>query len=94
MMRLMRPVADFLNKLKEERANWDDEDLEKGPLQELIEKSVTEDVNKIASRDVFISPPITTLRMQVGPEMQRIQYNIPIDKVKSVKKALKVRSFK
>ncbi|MDP2983996.1 MAG: ATP-binding protein [Candidatus Latescibacter sp.] len=94
MMRLMRPVVDFLNKLKDEKADREDEDGEKGPLEQLIERSKTMDVADVQTRDIFKQPTIMANQTKVGPKMQRIQYDVPLDKVIRVKKALKAHSFK
>jgi hypothetical protein len=94
MMRLMRPVVDFLNKLKEEKERRDDEGGQKGPLEELIEKSKSANVAKVRTRDMFRLPSLAAKEMKVGPPMQRIQYDRALDKVNRVKKKLKVTSFK
>ncbi len=99
MMRLMRPVVDFLNRLKLEKAGKDDEDnAEKGPLEQLLAESASEDVANprfdLKTRATFTRPTVAAKQVTDGPEMKRIQYDMPSDKVDRVKKALKVRSFK
>jgi hypothetical protein len=95
MMRLMRPVVDFLNKLKEEKASKDDdEDGERSPLEQLIEDSPSAIVSGVRRREIFIQPETRAMHGKAGPPMQRIQYDMPLDKVNRVKKALKATSWK
>ncbi len=91
MMRLMRPVVNFLNKLKDEKAGKDEEDEDKGPLELLIQKSEAKTVTKVKTRDTF--KVSAAARTASGPKKQRIQYDKPSDQVAKVKKALGVRSF-
>jgi len=93
MMRLMRPVVDFLNRLKEERQAKDDPG-EKGPLEELVESAKPEPVMSIDTRPVF-EPPVPKPKSQnKEPKMQPIHYEAPADQVYAVKKVLKVNSFR
>jgi hypothetical protein len=94
MMRLMRPVVDFLNKLKEEKADKDDESDESGPLEQLIKKSNAVNVTEVKTRDTFRQPVMPATQVKSGPAMQRIQYDMPLDKVNLVKKALRATSWK
>jgi hypothetical protein len=93
MMTLMRPVIDFLNRLKEEKQGKDDPD-EKGPLEELVEAAAPASLSEVATRSVFEPPAVKAKASNKGPKMQRIQYDALLDKVNAVKKALKVYSFK
>jgi hypothetical protein len=94
MIRLMRPVVDFLNKLKEEKEKKGDESAEEGPLEELISKSKSMNLTRVPTRDAFRLPLIAAKQAKSGPAMQRIQYGRPLDKVNLVKKHLKVSSYK
>lgn len=93
MKRLMRPVINFLNKLKEEREGRADEEQE-GPLEEILSEAPEVALDSTSTRKVFEPPKPKAKRKRSGPKMQRIQYDRPIDKVEQVKKALDVRSFK
>jgi len=97
MMRLMRPVVDFLNRLKTEKVKAgkdDEENAEKGPLEQLVADSEAADVAKVKTRAIFTRPTVAAKQATAGPKMQRIQYDMPSAKVDRVKKALKARSFK
>ncbi len=93
MMKLMRPVVDFLNKLKDEKQNKDDPD-EMGPLEKLVDGATPIALEKAPTRPVF-TPPVTKAESKpCEVQMQRIQYDMPYDKVIEVKKALRARSYK
>jgi hypothetical protein len=93
MMKLMRPVVDFLNKLKDEKKRRGDDD-EIGPLEKLVSASGTQPVTQVKSRGFFELPTVKGVSAKAGPTMQRIQYDKPLDQVEDAMKALKVRSFK
>lgn len=92
MMLLMRPVIDFLNKLKEEKQSRDDPS-DKGPLERLVDGAKPVPVAEVETRPVF-TPPATRVTKASGPATQKIQYDAPADKVAEVKHALRVASFK
>jgi hypothetical protein len=93
MMRLMRPVIDFLNKLKEEKEGKRSED-EKGPLEKVMETAKSAPLQDVQTRTVFTPPAVRIAPKASGPAMQRIQYDAPADKVTEVRRVLRVRSFK
>ena len=93
MMTLMRPVVDFLNRLKEEKQGKDDPD-EMGPLESILEDATPTPIATIVTRSSFIAPSAKPKRKPSGPTMQKIQYDAPLDEVLSVKKALKATSWK
>lgn len=92
MMKLMRPVVDFCNKLKEEKERKA-EDTVQGPLEIMVESSAAKPIAKITSREFFEMPRVKASPAYIGPVLQRIQYDKPLSKVNEVKKALGVRSF-
>ena len=93
MMQLMRPVVDFLNKLKDEKQSKDDQD-QKGPLEKLVDSAKPIPVHKIETRPVFAPPAFNKKTSAAsGPVMQKIQYWVPLTKVVQVKKELGVTSF-
>jgi hypothetical protein len=92
MMKLMRPVVDFCNKLKEEKEHKGD-DASRGPLETMVESSAAKPVAKITPREFFQLPRVKPPPAYSGPVLQRIQYDRPLSKVNEVKKALGVRSF-
>jgi Histidine kinase-, DNA gyrase B-, and HSP90-like ATPase len=92
MMKLMRPVVDFCNKLKEEKEGQPEEGAE-GPLQSLVSSAVAKPIASIGTRDVFEMPKVKAFPVYRGPVLQRIQYDRPLDKVNEVMAVLGVRSF-
>lgn len=93
MRDLMRPVIDFLNKLKDEKQETA-ETGEAGPLQNLVAAAVTKDLTKVKTRSLFELPKIAAKVVPRGPRLQPIQYKVPYDKVQIAKKTLGVTSFK
>ncbi|HUT35267.1 MAG TPA: ATP-binding protein [Planctomycetota bacterium] len=93
MKSLMRPVIDFLNRLKEEKQGQQDPG-EKGPLEILVESAVPKPVGDVATRSAFDMPKVRIPKKPKGPVMQRIQYDKPLEQVSRAKLALGVRSFK
>ncbi len=92
MMTLMRSVIDFLNKLKDEKTEYDLIG-ETGPLRKMLDNSAAKPVGKGRTRTSFVAPK-TKRPPKRGPKVQRIQYDVPADKFEAVKRALKVRSIK
>jgi hypothetical protein len=92
MMKLMRPVVDFCNRLKEEKEGKADETA-KGPLENMVELATVKPIAKIAARPTFELPRVKLPQASTSPVLQRIQYDRPLSKVNEVKKALGVRSF-
>jgi hypothetical protein len=92
MMKLMRPVIDFLNRLKEEKEGRDEAD-SKGPLEKLVDTAPSRPFDKASTRQVFEMPHVRAEPKPSGPVLQRIQYDRPRDKVLSVMKKLGVRSY-
>lgn len=93
MMSLMRPVIDFLNRLKEEKQGKDDP-AEKGPLESMLEQAIPTSVALATTRSLFEIPSIKSKPKPSGPRLQRIQYDAPLEQVLAVKKALKAASYK
>jgi hypothetical protein len=92
MMKLMRPVVDFLNNLKEEKTGKD-EDAEPGIYQKLIDAAEEVSVADVDTRSKFTVPPPKISTVKAGPAMQRIQYDRPLKQVKEVLSKLGVKSF-
>lgn len=93
MMTLMRPVVDFLNRLKEEKQGKQESD-EKGPLESILEAATPTAVATVSTRSLFAMPSVKSKPKPSGPTMQKIQYEAPLDEVLAVKKAIKATSFK
>jgi len=93
MMRLMRPVIDFLNRLKEEKERTQDPNGQ-GPLAKMVTDSTEKAVDHVATRDVFVTPVVKQVRGAAGPVLQRIQYDRPLKKVRAVMAQLGVSSYK
>ena len=92
MMQLMRPVIDFLNKLKDEKQSKEDQE-EKGPLEKLVDAAKLVPVGEVETRSVFTPPVVKRVPTASGPPMQKIQYQVPHAKVLQVKKALGVTTY-
>lgn len=92
MMKLMRPVIDFLNRLKEEKEGKSAAD-EKGPLEALVESSDSKPVDDVETRPVFELPRVHEQPKPRGPVLQRIQYDKPLAQVMKAMSVLGVRSY-
>lgn len=93
MMLLMRPVVDFLNRLKEEKQAKNDPD-EKGPLESFVDDAKLLPVASAGSRPVFTAPQVKPKAKPPGPQMQRIQYDAPLAEVLKAKRVLRASSYK
>src|SRR6266568_393185 len=88
MLNVMRPVIDFLNRLKEEK----DREPEERPLQELVE-----DAKGAPLKELEISPNFETIKTPKPPTLPlvgNILYRKPLVEIERVKKALKVQTNK
>jgi hypothetical protein len=93
MMKMMRPVIDFLNRLKEEKEGKSEAD-EKGPLETLVESAASKPVEDVETRPVFELPRVREQPKPRGPVLQGIQYNKPLEEVKKVMRIMKVNTYK
>lgn len=91
MITLMRPVVDFLNRLKDEKEGKNDGP--PGPLEKLIESSPVASIESVQTREAFILPKLRLNSAKKAPTTQRIQYDRPLAQVNAVKKTLGARSF-
>jgi len=88
MLKLMRPVIDFLNKLDSEKNLETDEK----PLQESVSTATATSVACIQTSSTFKAPkpsPRPPL-----PRLGRIMYNRPVEQIEKIKKILKVTTYK
>lgn len=94
MMKLMRPVVDFLNRLKSEKDQKNDTG-EAGPLELMIEGARTASLDNSRTREAFTLPQTKrTASALSGPTMQKIAYERPYSKVVKAKKKLNVTSYR
>ncbi len=91
MMNLMRPVVDFLNRLKDEKQAKDDS-TEVGPLEELVGSAIAVAVTEVATREVFAAPKVKA--KPLGPKVQRIQYDVDLAQAQAVKRFMDANSWK
>jgi hypothetical protein len=91
MMKLMRPVIDFLNRLKEEKEGRTEAD-EMGPLGRLVDTAVSKPVDDVETRRVFELPKVPSQPKR--PAVQRIQYDKPLEEVETVMRIMKVNTYK
>jgi hypothetical protein len=92
MVTLMRPVLDFLRKLANERAQVERGEIEKSPLEESYDGTKPTNYLNLKQQGHFITPKITPVPR--GPRTGRIQYNKPVDDIKTLKKILGVTTHK
>lgn len=99
LLNLMKPVTNFLKKLKTEPFGGEDQfendefETEKG-LYDFVNEAELQDVSSIEKTTLsrrFLSPEIKLVRK---PSTQRIQYNMPVEQIEKVKEALQVTSLK
>jgi hypothetical protein len=91
MIILTRPVINFLNKLKDEKAAAEDErDL--GPLEAALGSATRETPSKAIAESTFRAPkPVPIPR---PPRTGTISYSKPVEQIRRLKKALRVSSNK
>jgi hypothetical protein len=85
MIKLMRPVIDFLNRLDREKGPEITDDK---PLESAVNSAKPAQLEDVASRPVFLAPKPAIARPV--PQTGRIQYSKPLDQIRSAQKALKV----
>ena len=89
MIRLMRPVIDFINKLDAEK---DRDEADDTPLEAAVRVAKIATLTEIDTRARFHAPkPAPT---PSTPRTGNIQYRKPLDEIKLVKRVLKARSNK
>lgn len=89
----MRPVINFLNRVKNEK-EAQEEGEEDGPLQRKLKSSTEAPISEVKTRDRFTAPKIVEKKKPASEQLQRIQYERPLEKVNCIKKILRVRTFK
>ena len=95
MIGLMHPVKAFLDSLKNEKEEQErDGTDEPGPLQEIVDSAQGEDMHKVETRDVFMTPKRKSKPKPKGPRMGNIGYAKPVDAIKTVMRSLGARSYK
>ena len=89
MVKLMRPVIDFLNRLDAEKGHevTDDKSLE---LQ--VKAAKPKELSELTQRPLFVAPK--TQMVKVAQDNARIQYVKPLSKVRKAQKALKVSTLR
>jgi hypothetical protein len=92
MITLIRPVLDFLRKLANERAQVERGEIEKSPLEESYKGTKPTNYLDVQQQGHFITPKATPVPR--GPRIGRIQYNKPVDDIKTLKKILGVTTHK
>jgi hypothetical protein len=90
MIKLMRPVIDFLNDLSSERKAYESEDR---VLQAAVMAATAQNLTQIQTRKTFKFPEATLSRVK-PPELGRISYIKPLEEIARVKKKLKVSAMK
>jgi len=89
MIKLMRPVIDFLNRLDAEK---DRDVTDEKPLESTVKAAKPTELADIPSRPLFLAPKPPP--MKPSPQSARIQYTKPLEKVRRAQKALKVRTLR
>jgi hypothetical protein len=88
MIRLMRPVIDFLNRLDAENAR---EETDEKPLETLVNAAIGAGLSDMTYRETFETPKIPP--MPPLPRTGRIQYSKPVDQIERVKRTLRVSTL-
>jgi hypothetical protein len=89
MIRLMRPVIDFLNKLDGEKGRELTDDK---PLEAAVKVAKPTELDNLASRPLFLAPKAAVVKFI--PQTGRIQYSKPLEKIRRVQAVLKVRTLR
>jgi hypothetical protein len=89
MIRLMRPVINFLNNLDAEKENGRDTGK---PLTEAIQAAAEVRLAEVTLSNIFLSPDPTP--PPPAPRTALIRYRKPVDEIEQVKQQLRVRSNK
>ncbi len=84
MIKMMRPVINFLNALEREVREGDDHN----PLKNAIDKSKSVPVSKVRTSKTFTSPK--KVKKPPVPRSGRIAYNRPKEQIDKIKKVLEV----
>ena len=90
LITLMRPLINFLNKLKQERVDKERKEADETPLEKAINAagaSILSNFNKENSFQAPLPKPVYH-----APRTARVQYHKPINEVDKVKQVLKVRT--
>ncbi|WP_339197360.1 ATP-binding protein [Paenibacillus sp. FSL P4-0176] len=99
LLNMMKPVTNFLKKLKSEPFGNDEQfeneeyETEMG-LNDFVSEASLKDVSKIEKIELskkFIAPEVKLVRKQ---STQKIQYNMPVSQIDKVKEVLEVTSLK
>lgn len=88
MIKLMRPVIDFLNRLDAER---DREVTDDKPMESAVKAAKPAELDKIKAHATFQAPRPDPVR--TAPRTGRIQYSRPLDQIHLAQRALKVRTL-
>lgn len=91
MIKLMRPVCDFLNKIHQERQRKDAE-TDEGPLEKAVEAAKPVELSSASTSKIFTAPK-SAPKVRL-PGMGRIQYYKSMDEINRVKQALRVQTLK
>lgn len=94
MIELMRPVITFLNQMKKEREK--DSSPDERPLEQIVENSVITPISEYDPSHLakaFSYPTITKINIK-QPDLGKITYSMPLNKIKKVMKCLGVKSYK
>ena len=94
MINLMRPVIDFLNKVRDEEKNAEGD--EKLPLKEEVQKASSVSVFEVDKKESqFKSPQVKPKQSETKKtSLQKIQYEMDSNKANKVKKFLHAKSWR
>jgi hypothetical protein len=88
MLKLMRPVIDFLNKLDAEKQQGD----ELGPLELSVQGAASARISDVPIAERFVAPKPPPLPK--GPTMGNINYARPKEEILRVQKALDAKTYR
>ena len=90
LIKIMRPVINFLNKLKKEREEKEGKETDDTPLEKAIKEAEVSELPKININASFLAPQPKPIYHP--PRTAQIKYDKPIDEVDKIKRVLKVRT--
>jgi len=94
MVRLMRPVIDFLNKLHDEGVQYKRQEIDDNPLERAVENADLVNLSDINTTTDKFEGPTPPDKDTAQPRTRTIQYSKPLDEIEDAKEALGAQTLK